>query len=99
MLDWNSIIGFQWNDGNSSKSHVKHGIECVEAESVFVAADLRILVDERHSRNEQRFHAFATSVLNRPLSVTFTIRGNFLRVISARPMNQRERKTYGYQKN
>ena len=99
MLDWPSILGFKWDDGNSSKSTIKHGVECGEAESVFLAADLKILEDPGHSKKEQRYHAFGTSSSSRPLSITFTVRSNFIRIISARPMNQRERKNYGYKKN
>jgi uncharacterized DUF497 family protein len=99
MLDWSSILGFQWDEGNDSKSTIKHHIGCREAESVFVATDLRVLEDIKHSsRGEQRYHAYGTSSLERPLSVTFTIRNHLIRVVSARPMNQRERKIYGYQK-
>ena len=98
MIDWTSISGFDWDEGNASKSASKHGVDCGEAESLFVASDLKVLVDKKHSRKEQRFHAFGTSVSGRQLSVTFTVREKLLRVISARPMNQRERKTYGYQK-
>jgi uncharacterized protein len=32
--------------------------------------------------------------LNRPLFVTFTLRGDLIRVISARDMSRRERKVY-----
>jgi len=98
VFDWSSILGFQWDEGNDFKSTIKYYVECGQAESVFVAADLRILEDTKHSSREQRYHALGTSSLKRLLSVTFTIRSNHIRVISARPINQRERKIYGYQK-
>jgi uncharacterized DUF497 family protein len=96
-IDWSSITGFQWDEANSTKSHEKHGIGCPEAESVFLAPDLRILWDRKHSSPaESRWHAFGTSVQARPLSITFTIRHPLIRIISARPMNARERTFHGY---
>lgn len=100
MIDWAAITGFQWDGANATKSHDKHGIGCPEAESVFLASDLRILDDPQHSTpTEPRWHAFGTSAAARPLSVTFTVRFPLIRIISARPINARERKSYGYPKN
>ena len=97
MIDWTTITGFQWDEANATKNHHKHGIGCPEAESVFLSSDLRILEDLKHSTPEEsRWHAFGTSSHDRPLSITFTIRPTFIRIISARPMNARERKSYGY---
>lgn len=99
MIDWTTITGFQWDGANATKSHDKHGIGCAEAESVFLSADLRILEDPKHATPvEARWHAFGTSSHHRPLSITFTVRHPLLRIISARPMNVRERKHYGYPK-
>lgn len=97
MIDWTTITGFQWDEANSTQNHVKHGIGRPEAESVFLAVDLRILEDLAHSTPaESRWHAFATSSHARSLSITFTIRHPLLRIISARSMNARERKSHGY---
>jgi len=100
MIDGSFITGFQWDKANVTKSHDKHGIGCPEAESVFLASDLRILEDPQHSTPaERRWHAFGTSSSARSLSVTFTFRPPLIRIISARPINARERKFYGYPKN
>lgn len=99
MIDWLQITGFQWDSANATKNTDKHGVGCPEAESVFLAPDLRILEDPKHSiRHETRWHAFGTSSHQRPLSITFTIRPPLIRIISARPMNARERKSHGYKK-
>jgi hypothetical protein len=45
MIDWAAIIGFEWDEANESKNYKKHRVGCHEAESIFVAADLRILED------------------------------------------------------
>ena len=45
--------------------------------------------------SEPRFALLGTNPMGRYLFVCFTIRGNGVRVISARDMNQKERKLYG----
>lgn len=100
MIDWTDITGFQWDNANSNKNHAKHGIGCPEAESVFLSSALRILEDPKHSTpTESHWHAFGISSHQRPLSITFTLRPPLIRIISARPMSSRERKSYGHQKN
>lgn len=97
MIDWTAITGFQWDEANATKNHDKHGVGCPEAESVFLAADPRILEELKHSTPaESRWHGFGTSSHQRPLSITFTLRYPLIRISSARPMNSRERKSYGY---
>jgi len=56
MIDWNKIIGFDWDSGNARKND-KHGVLMAEAEQVFFNAPLLVLEDCRHSSQEQRFHA------------------------------------------
>jgi uncharacterized DUF497 family protein len=46
-----------------------------------------------------RWHAFGSSSHARPLSITFTLRPPLIRIISARRMNARERKSHGYEEN
>jgi len=94
VIDWSQIVGFDWDSGNTFKNSDKHGVPCEEAESIFANDEIFVLKDELHSQKEERWHAFGLSNQNRFLSVTFTVRKNLLRVISARPMNKRERKTY-----
>ena len=94
VIDWSQIVGLEWDTGNALKNMDKHGISSEEAESVFAQEEILVLKDERHSQSEERWHAFGRSNQDRLLSVTFTVRKNLLRVISARPMNKRERKHY-----
>jgi len=97
MLEGFKLTGFEWDDGNAHKSRHKHGVPCEEAESVF--ASPMVLPDPDHSTpGEPRWHAFGMSSAGRPLAVTFTVRQLKIRIISARPMNKRERKIYGYNK-
>ena len=95
MLDFGQL-GFDWDDGNSSKSLHKHGVSQQEAEQVFVDSRVLVLVDETHSGEEQRFHAYGMTPLGRWLQVSFTLRQNetLIRVISSRNMSRKERARY-----
>ena len=84
------LRGFEWDGGNWRKSEVKHGVSIVEAEEVLLADPL-CQVDARHSDSEQRYVALGQTGDGRRLFVSFTIRKNRVRIISARPMSRRER--------
>jgi len=85
---------FQWDHGNERKSSDKHNVSQVEVEQVFFNQPLLLLEDKAHSQREMRFHALGRTDNNRKLHTTFTIRDNKIRVISARPMHKKERKSY-----
>lgn len=95
MLDFGQLV-FDWDDGNSRKSLEKHGVNQQEAEQVFVDPRVLVLVDEKHSADEPRFHAFGKTMTGRLLQVTFTLRQNetLIRVISSRNMSRKEKVRY-----
>jgi uncharacterized DUF497 family protein len=88
------VQGFQWDEGNSSKNWARHGISQTEAEQVFVNRPVIVIGDVAHSATEARYFAFGRTDSGRLLTVVFTVRGQLLRVISARPMSRRERRGY-----
>jgi uncharacterized protein len=96
MLDLARVVGFDWDDGNSRKSQEKHGVDQFEAEQVFVDPDLLLRDDTGHSELEERSQALGRTTDGRYLHVTFTLRedGTKIRVISARPMNRKEKALY-----
>jgi uncharacterized protein len=96
MIDWSTIIGFDWDDGNDQKSVDKHGVSRREAEQVFLDSRLLNLVDEKHSVEETRFHAYGETTTGRRLLISFTLRQNasLIRVISSRDMSRREQARY-----
>lgn len=87
--------GFEWDDGNSSKSWLKHTVAPYESEQVFYNRPLLLLHDEKHSTAEQRYAAMGKTDAGRLLLIVWTYRNRLIRIISARPMNARERKMYG----
>lgn len=88
-----SYEGFDWDEGNWRKNE-KHGVNPWECEQVFFNQPLVILDDAKHSITEDRMAAFGRSDSGRKLVVVYTRRANKIRVISARDMDQKERKFY-----
>ena len=87
------LRGFEWDAGNWRKSELKHGVAVAEAEEVLLNDPL-CQVDVLHSDVEQRYVALGLTNERRPLFVSFTIRRNLVRIISARPMSRRERRIH-----
>jgi uncharacterized DUF497 family protein len=96
MLDLARIVGFDWDDGNARKNLLKHGVNQLEAEQVFLDPRLFLAEDVKHSRSEKRFQALGKTLDGDRLHVTFTLRadGTRIRVISARPMSRKEKALY-----
>lgn len=96
MVNWKTVKGFNWDEGNSRKSAAKHGISQAEAEQVFFNVPLLVKDDPKHSSAEPRYHALGKTNQGRRLHVTFTLRAEdtLIRVISARAMSRKERAIY-----
>ncbi|HIJ87182.1 MAG TPA: BrnT family toxin [Desulfuromonadales bacterium] len=90
----NNIAGFEWDAGNIDKNWVKHGVSNAECEEVFFNTPLLIRPDSSHSQEEARNAALGRTDAARPLFVVFLIRNNFIRVISARDMTDKELEVY-----
>ena len=86
--------GFQWDKGNSGKNWLRHRVNDSECEQVFFNKPLLFADDKKHSKSEKRWYVLGRTDVNRQLFIVFTRRGNEIRVISARDMNKKERKTY-----
>lgn len=87
-------VGFDWDDGNIDKNWDSHRVAWWETEEVFFNRPRPIFEDPRHSANEERFYVLGQTNAGRWLFVSFTIREELIRPISARDMNARERTVY-----
>lgn len=87
-------IIFEWNTGNIDKNLIGHNVTDRETEEVFGDRDLLLSEDTKHSQREFRLHALGLTQQRRLLFLSFTIRGDKLRIISARNANRKERKIY-----
>ncbi|MBI5134989.1 BrnT family toxin [Candidatus Uhrbacteria bacterium] len=94
MLDISTIEGFQWDRGNSQKNITKHKVTNEECEQVFFNTPLLIQEDALHSTREHRWYALGKTNIDRLLFVSFTMRRESLRIISARDMSRKERHHY-----
>jgi uncharacterized DUF497 family protein len=88
------LTGFEWDAGNADKVLERHGVSLAECEQVFINRPVLVVGDVRHSAQEVRHYAFGFTDQARLLTIVFTLRGRWVRVVSARPMSRRERSIY-----
>jgi uncharacterized protein len=93
-MDLSGCTGFDWDAGNESKNRDKHHVDKFETEEVFFNKPLLLFDDLKHSETEQRYFLLGVTDRKRKLMVVFTVRGNKIRVISARDMSRKERVEY-----
>ena len=89
-----NCIGFDWDDGNSSKNWYKHQVSKRESEQVFFNKPIIVFEDIKHSDSEIRYYLLGKTNKNRLLMIVFTIREDLIRLISARDMSKKERSFY-----
>lgn len=89
-----TCTGFDWDKGNVEKNWIKHSVGALECEQIFFNQPLIIQDDIKHSGDEKRFFALGKTNFKRMLFISFTIRKDSIRVISARDMSRKERMAY-----
>lgn len=87
--------GFDWDDGNAQKNWKKHKVAKSECEQVFFNRPLLVADDDKHSQYEKRYYALGRMDKGGRLFLVFTLRGESIRLISARDMSRSERIAYG----
>jgi uncharacterized DUF497 family protein len=85
---------FEWDAGNAEKNWVRHRVSQAECEQVFFNRPLVVGEDVLHSYDEVRFFALGQTDTGRFLFLVYTVRGERVRVISARDMTRKELKEY-----
>lgn len=85
---------FEWDATKDRSNQQKHGVGFEEAVTVFASALAAIFPDPDHSQDEEREIIVGHSNRNRVLIVSFTERGDAIRIISARVATPGERKDY-----
>lgn len=94
MTVWKEPIQFQWDAGNQEKNWLKHRVTMAECEEAFFDSHKRLLGSALHAGHETRYVLIGRTQEHRALLVVFTMRGQTVRVISARDVNKRERGLY-----
>jgi hypothetical protein len=88
------MLLFEW-DPNKAKENVEiHGVSFDEAGTAFRDTLSLTIYDPLHSEEEDRFVLMGNSYKDRLLVVVHTVRGNNIRLISARKASKKERKQY-----
>jgi hypothetical protein len=88
------MTDFEWDEKKNQQNQKKHGISFEEAATVFVDPLAILLSDDEHSWGEQRSHIIGEAAFGDVLVVTYTERGNKIRIISARTPTRRELRDY-----
>jgi len=84
--------GFEWDDRKAAANYAKHGVSFDAARDVFKDPFAIERLDDRADYGEERY-AIIGMVDERLLFVVYTMRGEVIRIISARgaePIEQRE---------
>lgn len=84
---------FEWDDAKAALNWRNHGVQFEAARDVFKDAVALEWVDDRHAGDEERFVTLGM-VEDRILFVVYTLRGQRIRIISAREADPRERRRY-----
>jgi len=88
------MLLFEW-DTNKAKENLEiHGVSFDEACTAFRDALSLTIYDPLHSEEEDRFVLLGNSHKDRLMVVVHTVRGDNIRLISARKASKKERKQY-----
>lgn len=87
-------VEFEWDKGNIDKNLKKHNVADKEAEEPFANEPIFIKEDLKHSTLEKRYQTLGITDAGRLLFLSFTLRKNKVRMISARDMSRKERRMY-----
>lgn len=85
---------FEWDGKKAATNLAKHGVSFDEAKTVFDDPLYIDFYDPDHAEAEARYLIVGVSSQRRLLIVSYTERGDSIRLISARTVTQRERQVY-----
>ncbi|MDG2991523.1 BrnT family toxin [Candidatus Synechococcus calcipolaris G9] len=84
----------EWNDDKAASNLSKHEVSFEEAKTVFDDPLYVDFYDPDHSEDEERYLIVGQSSRGRLLIVSYTERGDSIRLISAREVTRIEREAY-----
>ena len=85
---------FEWDKNKAASNLSKHGVSFDEARTAFDDTLYIDFYDPDHSDDEHRYIIIGQSMQNSLLVISYTERGNVIRLISARKATRKERETY-----
>ncbi len=87
-------MDFEWDPAKARLNEQKHGVTFFQVCEVFDDDHSSAVGDPDHSDDEERQLIFGMSKDGKYLLVSYTERGDRIRLISARPMTAKERAAY-----
>jgi len=88
------MLEFEWNTEKAAANYRKHEVSFDEAVTAFSDTMSLTIPDPEHSEDEFRYLLLGTTWAGRLVVVSYTERGERIRLISARIATNRERKNY-----
>lgn len=85
--------GFEWDERKAADNYARHGVSFTAARDVFKDPVAIEQLDDREDYGEDRFIIIGM-VDGRLLSVAYTMRGETIRIISARGAEPNEQRRY-----
>lgn len=85
---------FEWDPLKAKSNFWKHRVSFEEASTALLDPLSKTASDPNHSVEEYRFITFGMSARHRLLVVSYTERGEIIRLISARLATRHEREIY-----
>ncbi len=85
---------YEWDEDKAASNLAKHGVSFDEARTVFEDPLFLDYYDPDHSHDEHRFIIVGQSREGRLLMVSYTERGEAVRLISSRVTTSEERRFY-----
>ncbi len=85
---------FEWDEEKAAANLAKHKVSFEEARAVFDDSLYVDFYDPDHSSEEHRYIIIGESGRGRLLLVSYTERGDMIRLISAREVTRSEREAY-----
>lgn len=89
----NELMQFEWDDNKSAENKDRRGFTFDDVITVFLDEERMTILDDRYEYGEERWTTLG-EIEGRLFAVTFTMRDEVIRIISARKANKRERKRY-----
>jgi uncharacterized protein len=87
-------MGFEWDENKAERNLSKHGISFNKAKTVFDDLLYVDFYDPDHSEDEERYLIVGQSNRGRLLIVSYTERGDSIRLISTREVTRTEQEAY-----
>jgi len=87
-------LSFEWDDAKDATNTAKHGVSFIEAAAVFADND-RTDFDASHAEDGEARRKAVGQIEGRLFVVVYTLRGEAIRIISARRANGQETRRHG----